>query len=103
MMFSFFSKLLPFLKPLTERLFTDSARRAELEAEKELAEARAFAKGRISPKYLLKYVLVAAFAVFAAVTLLHFFFPRHFAVSPLAELRELIGVAADIFGLGVGF
>ncbi len=103
MMFSFFSKLLPFLKPLTERLFTGSARRAELEAEKELAEARAFAKGRISPKYLLKYVLVAAFAVFAAVTLLHFFFPRHFAVSPLAELRELIGVAADIFGLGVGF
>lgn len=102
-MFSFFSKLLPFLKPLTERLFTDSARRAELEAEKELVEARAFAKGRISPNYLLKYVLVAVFAVFAAVTLLHFFFPRHFAVSPLAELRELIGVAADIFGLGVGF
>ncbi len=99
-MFSFLAKLLPFFKPLAERFFTDGARRAELEAEKELAEARAFASGRISPKYLLKYVLVVAFAVFAAVTLLHFFFPQSFAVSPLAELKDLIDVAAEIFGMG---
>lgn len=102
-MFSFFFKLLPFLKPLAERFFTDSTRRAELEAEKELTEAKAFAKGRISPKYLLKYVLVVAFAIFAAVTLLHFFFPQQFTVSPLVELKDLIDVAADIFGMGTGF
>ncbi len=102
-MFSFLAKLLPFLRPLAERLFSGSTRRAELEAEKELAEARAFATGRISPKYLLKYVLVAAFAVFSAVTLLHFFFPRHFAASPLTELKDLVDVAADIFGMGTGF
>lgn len=95
------TKIFPFLKSLFDRFCSDSARRAELEAERDLAEAKAFAKGRISPKYLLKYVMVAAFAVFAVASLLHFFFPKYFTASPLVELKDLIELAADIFALGV--
>lgn len=57
-MIAILTKFLPFIGPLLERFFPDKSRVAELQAEKELVEAQAFKRGRISPKYWLGYVVV---------------------------------------------
>ncbi|MDR2488760.1 MAG: hypothetical protein LBD42_04635 [Desulfovibrio sp.] len=94
----FFLKLLPFFSPLAEKLFpAASAKAEELRAEKELVEARAFAKGRISPAYLLKFVCVALFAVFGSAFAMHLFFPETFPASPIDELKELFSLGEGLF------
>ena len=95
-MIAILTKILPFLDPLLERFFPDKSRAAELQAEKELVEAQAFKRGRISPKYLLGYVVVIFFALFGIAILLHAFLPSVFTVSPVGELKELIGVGQEL-------
>lgn len=97
-MIALLAKFLPFVRPLLEKIFPDKSRAAELQAEKELIEARAFRRGRISPKYLLGYVLVVLFGLFGLVLLLHVIFPTVFTVSPsiVGGLRELIGVGQEL-------
>lgn len=94
----FLTKILPFLAPLAERLFPGtSMKAAELKAQKELVEARAFAKGRISPAYLAKFVSVALFAIFGIAFALHVFFPESFSRSPLGELKEFFSLGDALF------
>lgn len=70
------TKLLPFLGPLIDKL-TGGDRAAEIKAQKELLEAQAFHAGRISPKYLIQYVLVGLFALTGFMLILgHFFWPE---------------------------
>ena len=64
-MWAFLTKLLPFLAPLLDKLWP-STRADELRAEVELEEARAFSRGRIAPRYLLKYVAVILLSLFAS-------------------------------------
>lgn len=98
-MWAWIPKLLsfvPLLGGLFEKWTENKSRAAELRAEKELVEAKAFAKGRIGPKYLLKYVLVCIFTLFALGFLGHAFFPSAFPHSPLADLREILKMAGEL-------
>lgn len=95
-MIAILTKFLPFIGPLLERFFPDKSRVAELQAEKELVESQAFKRGRISPKYLLGYVIVILFALFGLAILLHVIFPFVFTVSPVGELKELIRVGQEL-------
>lgn len=89
-------KYIPLVGGLFEKWTENKSRTAELRAEKELVEAKAFAKGRIGPKYLLKYVLVCIFTLFALGFLGHAFFPSAFPHSPLADLREILKMAGEL-------
>lgn len=98
-MWAWIPKLLsfvPLLGGLFEKWTENKSRAAELRAEKELVEAKAFAKGRIGPKYLLRYVLVCIFTLFALGFLGHAFFPSAFPHSPLADLREILKMAGEL-------
>lgn len=93
-------KYIPFVGGLFEKWTENKSRAAELRAEKELVEAKAFAKGRIGPKYLLKYVLVGIFTLFALGFVGHTFFPAVIPHSPLGDLRELLKIAGEILLAG---
>lgn len=95
-MIAILTKIVPFLGPLLERFFPDKSKVAEIQAEKELVEAQAFKRGRISPKYLLGYVVVILFALFGIAILLHAFLPSVFTVSPVGELKEFIRVGQEL-------
>lgn len=88
-------KYIPFVGKLFDGMAGESARAAELKAEKELVEAKAFARGRIGPKYLMKYAAVILFCLFALGMLAHAFFPAQFPTSPLGDMRELIKMAGE--------
>lgn len=93
-------KYIPFVGGLFEKWTENKSRAAELRAEKELVEAKAFAKGRIGPKYLLKYVLVCLFTLFALGVIGHAVFPSAFPYSPMGDLRELLKIAGEILLAG---
>lgn len=102
-MWAWIPKLLsfvPLLGGLFEKWTENKSRAAELRAEKELVEAKAFAKGCIGPKYLMKYVLVCIFALCALGVLGHAFFPSVFPYSPMGDLRELLQLAEEILRSG---
>ena len=69
-----------------------SSRAAELEAEKDLLETKAFMKGRYSPKYLAKYSVVGI--VFVG----HMLFPEHIQ-DPTIWLGMLMAHISDTLGL----
>jgi hypothetical protein len=91
------TKFLPFLTPLLDR-FTDTAKIAEMRAEKELIEARAFARGRISPKYLMGYAVAFVFIIYGVVILLATFAPGFVggAEDVFHHLKAMIGLSAEI-------
>lgn len=95
-MIAILTKILPFLGPLLERFFPDKSRAAELQAEKELVEAKAFARGRISPRYLIKYFLAVFFALMGLGVLVEIFFPGLFDASLLERLAPVFDKGADI-------
>ena len=97
------TKVLPFLGPLLERILPgDSAKAAELRAQRELIEARAFAKGRISPKYLIYYAIAFFFIAYGVVVLIAVFVPGLVtgADDVLRHLKTMIGLGQDAFGDG---
>lgn len=88
-------KYVPFVGKWLGDMSKEASRAAELKAEKEVVEAKAFARGRISPKYLMKYAAVIIFCLFSLGMLAHAFFPAQFPHSPLADMREMLKMAAD--------
>lgn len=95
-MIAILTKFLPFLGPLLERIFPDKSKVAELQAEKELTEAKAFARGRISPKYLVGYIIAGFFALFGLAVLLRFVFPDFFGGSLMNDLKALIELSKEM-------
>lgn len=75
-----------------------SSRAAELEAEKDLLETKAFMKGRYSPKYLAKYSVVGIVWVFVALFVGHMLFPEHIQ-DPTIWLGMLMAHISDTLGL----
>jgi hypothetical protein len=70
-------KFIPFLGPLLERIAPgENAKVAEYRAQKELIEAKAFAKGRYSPKYIMHYAKAAFYAVICVVLVIYVFNPE---------------------------
>ena len=98
------SRLLPFLKPALDKLgktFGADSRADELRAEAELIEAKAFAKGRIAPRYLWQYSIVLAFSVFLFWLIAWAIFPASIP-SPLATMQDFFAVGAQALGLLFG-
>ena len=102
-MWSVLSKILPFLPTLIEKLWPDSAKVEQLKAERELAEAEAFEKGRISPRYLARYVAVVLVALFSLALLVDVLWPDVVPGSPVSALKDLgkhgLSVLTTVFGL----
>ena len=102
-MLSILSKILPFLPTLIEKLWPDSAKVEQLKAERELAEAEAFEKGRISPRYLARYVAVVLVALFSLALLVDVLWPDVVPGSPVSALEALgkqgLSVLTTVFGL----
>lgn len=100
-MWAWIPKLLSFV-PLFGGLFEkwteQKGRAAEIRAEKELVEAKAFAKGRIVPKYWMMYGLVVVFLLFATATFVAVFFPSAMPDADLSRFRELIEAGEDMAG-----
>jgi hypothetical protein len=91
-------KLLPFVGPLLERFLPgESAKVAEYRAKKELIEARAFAKGRYSPGYIIGYAVAFLFVASGVVMLVAAFAPGIFigADEVLHNLKTYIGLAQE--------
>lgn len=91
-MWAFIPKLLsflPFLGGLFEKWTENKSRAAELRAEKDLVEAKAFKAGRISPQYLLRYVVVILFMVFGVVIIVQVFVSGDVS-APLEALKHLM-------------
>lgn len=75
-----------------------STRAAELEAEKDLLETKAFMKGRYSPKYLAKYSVVGIVWVFVILFVGHILFPAHIQ-DPTVWLGALMASISDALAL----
>jgi hypothetical protein len=98
-MFVWLTKLLPFLPSLLEKVLPgQSARAEELKAEKELIEAKAFARGRISPKYCFYFLVVGVFAVYAVMGVVDAIFPGAVSLPFKAELLEIVKLGHELFG-----
>lgn len=100
-MWAWIPKLLsfvPLLGGLFEKWTEHKSRAAELRAEKELVEAKAFAKGRVSAKYIMQYALVLVFALFAAAVFVAVFFPSAMPDADLSRFRELIEAGEGMAG-----
>lgn len=91
-------QFVPFIGGLLEKLTESRGRAAELRAEAELEEARAFRKGRISPRYGMRYVLIGVFLLFAATVFLAVFFPSAVPEADLSRFRELIDTGEGMAG-----
>ena len=79
-------------------VLTGSARAEELKAEKELIEAKAFAKGRISPKYCFQFLGCVIAAILAFVFVLSLFFPNIVELPSLRTgLKDIILFGKEIF------
>ena len=75
----------------------------QLKLERELAEAEAFEKGRVSPRYLARYVAVVLVALFALALLVDVLWPDVVPGSPVSALKDLgkhgLNILATVFGL----
>jgi hypothetical protein len=94
---------IPFLPSILDRFLpSDSAKAAELRAQKELIEAKAFAEGRIPPKYIMGYVIAFMCVAFSIIILAVTFVPSFVADvdSLLRHIKDLIGLSNDAFGGG---
>lgn len=100
-MWAWIPKLLsfvPLLGGLFEKWTEQKGRTAEIRAEKELVEAKAFSKGRIVPKYLVQYAQVVLFVLFSIAIFVTVFFPSLLPDADLSRFRELIEAGEDMAG-----
>ena len=100
-MWTFLSRILPFLGPLAERLWP-SSRADELRAEAELEEARAFSRGRIAPRYLLGYALVLLLTLFGLAVLVDAVVPGLIPGAPLHVMKELSLASGEWIAAALG-
>ncbi len=87
---------LPVLGPWIAKLWTDNSKVAEIEAETNLEETKAFARGRISPKFLLRYVVVVAFALFVLFFLARMIWPDFAPGMTMDNFERLMVVAGNV-------
>ena len=89
---------IPFIGQLLAKLWTDNSKVAEIKAEEDLEETRAFAQGRLSPKFLLRYVIVVSFALFVLFFLARMVWPGFAPDMTMDNFEWLMKVAANILG-----
>ena len=89
---------IPFIGQLLAKLWTDNSKVAEIKAEEDLEETKAFAQGRLSPKFLLRYVIVVSFALFVLFFLARMVWPDFAPDMTMDNFERLMKVAANILG-----
>lgn len=87
---------IPLLGPLIAKLWTDNSKVAEIKAEESLEETKAFARGRYSPKYILRYVVVAIFGLFALLFVARMIWPDFAPGMTMDNFERLMRVAGNV-------
>ena len=87
---------IPFIGQLLAKLWTDNSKVAEIKAEENLEETRAFAQGRLSPKFLLRYVIVVSFALFVLFFLARMVWPDFAPGMTMDNFERLMKIAANV-------
>ncbi len=87
---------IPFIGQLLAKLWTDNSKVAEIKAEEDLEETKAFAQGRLSPKFLLRYVIVVSFALFVLFFLARMVWPDFAPDMTMDNFERLMRVAANV-------
>lgn len=87
---------LPLLGPLLAKFWTDNSKVAEIKAEESLEETKAFARGRYSPKYILRYVVVAIFGLFALLFVARMIWPDFAPGMTMDNFERLMVVAGNV-------
>ena len=87
---------IPFIGQLLAKLWTDNSKVAEIKAEEDLEETKAFAQGRFSPKFLLRYVIVVSFALFVLFFLARMVWPDFAPDMTMDNFERLMKVAANV-------
>lgn len=85
------------IMPWVGKIFgKDSEKAMELKAQKELEEIRAFRKGRITPRFLLFYLLICIFAIAAVLLLLSLFFPDFVAAPDMGKIKDILDMGSGL-------
>ena len=87
---------IPFIGQLLAKLWTDNSKVAEIKAEEDLEETKAFAQGRLSPKFLLRYVIVVSFALFVMFFLARMIWPDFAPGMTMDNFERLMKVATNV-------
>ena len=87
---------IPFIGQLLAKLWTDNSKVAEIKAEEDLEETKAFAQGRLSPKFLLRYVIVVSFALFVLFFLARMIWPDFAPGMTMDNFERLMKIAANV-------
>ena len=87
---------IPFIGQLLAKLWTDNSKVAEIKAEEDLEETKAFAQGRLSPKFLLRYVVVVSFALFVLFFLARMIWPEFAPGMTMDNFERLMKIAANV-------
>ena len=87
---------IPFIGQMLAKLWTDNSKVAEIKAEEDLEETKAFAQGRLSPKFLLRYVIVVSFALFVLFFLARMVWPGFAPDMTMDNFERLMKVAANV-------
>ena len=87
---------IPFIGQLLAKLWTDNSKVAEIKAEEDLEETKAFARGRLSPKFLLRYVVVVSFALFVLFFLARMIWPDFAPGMTMDNFERLMKIAANV-------
>ena len=88
-------RFLPFLAPIIGVILA-SPRSQELQARKELVEAQAYARGRLSPKYCFYFLLEVALALLLIILVLAVFKPELVGIPFKRDLLEILGAARGL-------
>lgn len=87
---------LPVLGPWIAKLWTDNSKVAEIEAETNLEETKAFVRGRYSPKFILRYGVVALFLLFATIFIARMIWPDFAPGMTMDNFERLMIVAGNV-------
>ena len=89
---------IPFVGQLLAKLWTDNSKVAEIKAEEDLEETKAFTRGGLSPKFLLRYVVVVSFALFVLFFLARMIWPDFAPGMTMDNFERLMRIAGNILG-----
>ena len=87
---------IPFVGQLLAKLWTDNSKVAEIKAEEDLEETKAFTRGLLSPKFLLRYVVVVSFALFVLFFLARMIWPDFAPGMTMDNFERLMKIAANV-------
>lgn len=89
-------KGIPGIGTIIGNLFSGGSKVAEIKAEESLEETKAFTRGRISPRFLLRYGVVTLFLCFALMFLARMIWPGFAPDMTMENFERLMVVAGKV-------